>query len=52
MTARNSARAHQDGKDAPAVLAATNDQATDIVPLAALPSYAVDVPADPSSLTP
>ncbi|MCB1254254.1 MAG: DUF2237 domain-containing protein [Austwickia sp.] len=52
VTARNWARAHQDGKAAPVVLAATNAQVLAIVPLAVLTSYAVDVPADPSSLTP
>jgi uncharacterized protein (DUF2237 family) len=42
--------AYRDGVAAPVVLAATNAHALEIVPLSALKEYAVDVPADPSSL--
>jgi uncharacterized protein (DUF2237 family) len=44
VTAANWLRAHRDGAAAPVV------RALEIVPLAALASYAVDVPADPSAL--
>jgi uncharacterized protein (DUF2237 family) len=44
-------QAYQDGAPAPVVLAATNARALDIVPLEALRAHAVDVPADPGSLT-
>jgi uncharacterized protein len=44
-------QAHDDGVAAPVVLAATHERATDIVPLDVLREHAVDVPADPSSLT-
>ena len=50
VTARNWARAHQDGAAAPVVLASTNQQVLTIVPLEVLRRYAVDVPPDPSSL--
>jgi uncharacterized protein (DUF2237 family) len=50
VTAANWLRAHQDGAAAPVVLASTHERALEIVPLAALASYAVDVPADPSAL--
>jgi uncharacterized protein (DUF2237 family) len=50
VTALNWARAYQDGVAAPVVLAATNEAVLNIVPLGALQEYAVDVPADPSSL--
>lgn len=50
VTARNWLRAHLDGAAAPVVLASTNMRVLDIVPLAVLQNYAVDVPADPSSL--
>jgi len=43
-------QAHQDGVAPPVVLAATHERATDVVPLAILKQYAVDVPADPGSL--
>jgi uncharacterized protein len=43
--------AYRDGSAAPVVLASTHAQALDIVPLEALREHAVDVPADPSSLT-
>ena len=44
-------QAHEDGVAAPVVLASTNERALDVIPLDVLRSYAVDVPADPSSLT-
>jgi uncharacterized protein (DUF2237 family) len=44
-------QAHLAGVAAPVVLAATNERALDIVPLAALQEHAVDVPADPRSLS-
>ena len=50
VTAPNWLRAHRDGAAAPVVLAATNEQVLAVVPLEVLRSYAVDVPADPSSL--
>jgi uncharacterized protein (DUF2237 family) len=43
--------AYRDGSAAPVVLASTHARALDIVPLEALREHAVDVPADPSSLT-
>jgi uncharacterized protein (DUF2237 family) len=50
VTAINWARAYQDGVAAPVVLSSTNRAVLAIVPLEALRQYAVDVPADPSSL--
>lgn len=50
VTARNWARAYNDGVAAPVVLASTNEAVLDIVPLAVLRELAVDVPADPGSL--
>ena len=44
------AQAYNDGVAAPVVLAATNERALDVIPLAALQEHAVDVPADPGSL--
>jgi uncharacterized protein len=44
-------QAYRAGAAAPVVLAATNARAMDVVPLAALREHAVDVPADPGSLT-
>jgi uncharacterized protein len=44
-------QAYDDGFAAPVVLAATHERATDIMPLDVLRAHAVDVPADPSSLT-
>ena len=44
-------QAYQAGVAAPVVLAATNARAMEVVPLDALREHAVDVPADPSSLT-
>jgi uncharacterized protein len=52
VTAANWARAYNDGKAAPVVLAATNEAVLQIVPLAALREHAVDVPTDLSSLDP
>jgi uncharacterized protein (DUF2237 family) len=39
------------GTAAPVVLASTNRRAIEVIPLELLQSHAVDVPADPSSLT-
>jgi uncharacterized protein len=50
VTAANWARAYQDGVAAPVVLASTNEAVLGIVPLEVLREFAVDVPADPSSL--
>ena len=44
-------QAHRAGAAAPVVLASTNRRAADIVPIALLREHAVDVPADPGSLT-
>jgi hypothetical protein len=44
-------QAYRDGKAAPVVLASTHVRALDIVPIEALRAHAVDVPADPGSLT-
>jgi uncharacterized protein (DUF2237 family) len=52
VTAVNWARAYNDGVAAPVVLAATNEAVLSIVPLDVLKELAVDVPSDPSSLTP
>ena len=43
-------QAHEDGVAPPVVLAATNEHALEVIPLDVLRRYAVDVPADPSSL--
>ncbi len=51
VTARNWLRAHQDGRAAPVVLAATHEAVLAIVPLDILTGHAVDVPDDPASLT-
>lgn len=51
VTAHNWLRAHEDGLAAPVVLAATHEATLAVVPLAVLETYAVDVPADPSSLS-
>ena len=45
-------QAYEEGVACPVVLAATNERALEIVPLAALREHAVDVPADPGSLAP
>jgi uncharacterized protein (DUF2237 family) len=50
VTARNWLRAHLDGAAAPVVLASTNEQALEIVPLEILQSHAVDVPPDLAAL--
>ena len=50
VTARNWLRAHLDGAAAPVVLASTNEQALEIVPLEALQEHAVDVPPDLAAL--
>jgi uncharacterized protein (DUF2237 family) len=52
VTAVNWARAHLDGAAAPVVLASTNEVVLEVVPLAVLRQYAVDVPADPAALDP
>jgi uncharacterized protein len=44
-------QAYRAGVPAPVVLAATNARAMEVVPIAALREQAVDVPADPGSLT-
>ena len=44
-------QAYEDGVAPPVVLASTSERALEVVPLDALREYAVDVPADPSSLT-
>jgi uncharacterized protein len=46
VTAPNWARAHADGVAAPVVLAATNSQVLQMIPLEVLQQYAVDVPPD------
>ncbi|MGB3827355.1 MAG: DUF2237 domain-containing protein [Ornithinimicrobium sp.] len=51
VTALNWARAYADGCAAPVVLASTNQAVLSIVPIAALTEHAVDVPADPGSIT-
>lgn len=50
VTAANWLRAHMDGVAAPVVLASTHELATQIVPLDILKQYAVDVPADATTL--
>jgi uncharacterized protein len=50
VTATNWARAQQDGYAAPVVLSATHERTLDVVALAVLHEYAVDVPDDPSGL--
>jgi uncharacterized protein len=44
-------QAYQAGVAAPVVLASTNERALDVIPLEALREHAVDVPADPGSLS-
>ena len=51
VTAVNWLRAHREGAAAYVVLASTHERALDIVPLEALKEHAVDVPADPGSLS-
>ncbi len=50
VTAANWLRAHLDGAACYVVLAATDEGALDIVPLAVLQEHAVDVPADPGAI--
>jgi hypothetical protein len=50
VTAVNWLRAHHDGAAAPVVLASTHQRALEIVPLAVLKQYSVDVPADAAAL--
>ena len=52
VTAVNWARAYRAGVAAPVVLAATSEAVLGTVPLEALREHAVDVPADPGSLSP
>ena len=51
VTAANWLRAYADGAAAYVALAATHERALEIVPLEALREYAVDVPADPGSIS-
>jgi uncharacterized protein (DUF2237 family) len=51
VTARNWLRAHEAGVASFVVLASTHERALEIVPLDVLQQYAVDVPADPSSIS-
>lgn len=51
VTAANWLRAHEAGAAAFVVLACTNERALELVPLDVLREHAVDVPADPGSLT-
>ena len=51
VTAANWMRAYDAGVAAPVVLASTNESVLGIVPLEALQEHAVDVPADPGSLS-
>lgn len=50
VTAMNWLRSHFDGAAAPVVLASTNEQALEVIPLSVLHEYAVDVPPDPGTL--
>lgn len=50
VTAANWLRAHIDGQASYVVLAATNEQVLEIVPLEILERYAVDVPEGPENL--
>ena len=51
VTAANWLRAHIDGAAAPVVLASTDEQALEIVPIDVLVEYSVDVPSDPGDLS-
>ena len=51
VTAVNWLRSHEDGVAAFVVLAATHERALEIVALEVLRQYAVDVPADPGSIS-
>ncbi|MGH3317481.1 MAG: DUF2237 family protein [Nocardioidaceae bacterium] len=44
-------QAYDDGAPAPVVLSATHERALEVISLEALQEHAVDVPADPSTLT-
>lgn len=44
-------QSYEAGVAAPVVLAATHERALEVIPIEALREHAVDVPADPSSLT-
>jgi uncharacterized protein (DUF2237 family) len=50
VTARNWARAYDEGVAAPVVLAATNEAVLELVPMEALKRHAVDVPDSPGDL--
>ena len=50
VTVQNWIRAHEDGAAAPIVLAATNENCLDDIPLSLLQQYAVDVPDDLGAL--
>ncbi|MCL1600021.1 MAG: DUF2237 domain-containing protein [Actinomycetia bacterium] len=50
VTARNWARANNDGVAAPVVLASTHVSVLEIVPLDTLEPHAIDVPPDPGAL--
>ena len=50
VTAVNWLRAHDDGRAAPVVLAATHESTLEVVPLETLQQHAVDVPDDPGEL--
>ncbi len=52
VTAANWLRAHTDGAAAPVVMAATNVEVLEVVPMDVLAQYAVDVPDDPGQLAP
>lgn len=52
VTAPNWLRAHREGVAAPVVLAATNRQVLEVVPLEVLREHAVDVPDDLGTLDP
>jgi uncharacterized protein len=51
VTVHNWLRAHEAGVAAFVVLAATDETALEVVPLDVLQRYAVDVPADPGSIS-
>jgi hypothetical protein len=51
VVAERWAQAYQSGVAAPVVLASTNEAALDVVPLEWLREHAVDVPADPGSIS-
>ncbi|MGH8945068.1 MAG: DUF2237 family protein [Acidimicrobiia bacterium] len=51
VTAPNWLRAYEEGLAAPVVLAATDEQVLEIVPMSALQEHAVDVPDTPGALS-